>query len=341
MSQEHGTPTYTYWRVALIAFAVGAVCSWIGTRWWDTRAIPLPITGKEFHLGKENLINPLLYCKITPSEETKKQFLPLKTSLQEIINKHLARKSANTASVYVYTLDTGEWLGIGEEDTYGAASLLKVPLMLTYLRLAEDTPSMLNATYVYDGKENGNAAQSIPPAETLVAGKAYSVADLILRMIVYSDNNASNILYHHVDKAELNKTYVGLGVPTTFSPDQDLYITPRSYSRFFRVLYNATYVSRSLSLQALQLLTKVDFKDGIVAGVPKDTPVAHKFGERSGVTTQNNRGSKELHDCGIVYHPIHPYFLCVMTSGEQIERLQTVIGDISKEAYTFIDTALP
>jgi hypothetical protein len=40
----------------------------------------------------------------------------------------------------------------------------------------------------------------------------------------------------------------------------------------------------------------------------------------------------ELHDCGIVYAPKN-YFLCVMTDGNDLAKLEKMIRDVSKTVY--------
>jgi hypothetical protein len=52
--------------------------------------------------------------------------------------------------------------------------------------------------------------------------------------------------------------------------------------------------------------------------------VAHKFGERT-----LEKGTQHFHDCGIVYYPRHPYLLCVMTQGRDIEAQSRAIASIS------------
>ena len=109
-------------------------------------------------------------------------------------------------------------------------------------------------------------------------------------------------------------------------------ISPREYSRFFRTLYNGTYLSHDLSEQTLDLLSKTNFTQGLVAGIPKDIAVSHKFGEQTIniVNLNNQQVIRELHDCGIVYLPNNPYLICIMTKGIDFINLQTVIKDISK-----------
>ena len=47
----------------------------------------------------------------------------------------------------------------------------------------------------------------------------------------------------------------------------------------------------------------------------------------------SNQEIKQLHDCGIVYYPKHPYLLCVMTRGDSFEYLDDTIRDISHLVY--------
>jgi hypothetical protein len=101
---------------------------------------------------------------------------------------------------------------------------------------------------------------------------------------------------------------------------------------FFRVLYNATFLNAEYSNRALETLTHATFSDGLVAGIPKDVKIAHKFGER---IERNSKGELivELHDCGIIYAPQTPYLLCVMTHGDSLETNATIIKEISSLVY--------
>jgi hypothetical protein len=65
--------------------------------------------------------------------------------------------------------------------------------------------------------------------------------------------------------------------------------------------------------------------------------VSHKFGVRNiladGAKPTDEPTARELHDCGIIYYPNNPYFLCVMTRGKDFPTLEGVIKDISKIAW--------
>ena len=122
-----------------------------------------------------------------------------------------------------------------------------------------------------------------------------------------------------------------LGIPV---PDglHEYRINVKKYASFFRILFNASYLTKEMSNKALGLLSKADFDEGLVAGVPPGVPTAQKFGESKSPDNQ-----KQFHDCGIIYYPNHPYLLCVMTKGNAYEKLAPAIRDISRSTFEEVD----
>ena len=151
-------------------------------------------------------------------------------------------------------------------------------------------------------------------------------------MIKSSDNNATLLLYQFLGFDKTAETYKDLGLNPP-QVDTDYQVSARQYATFFRILYNATYLSQSQSEKALSLLAEVDFKDGLVAGVPAGVVVAHKFGERH---YDGDVAVEQLHDCGIIYKQKHPYILCVMTRGRSVTELASVISQVSRTVYETI-----
>lgn len=296
---------------------------------------PLP-RGSQHRLGQVNLINPLLYCEIGTREEFN-ELKPLQEVLKKNIENSKQKGLVQAVSVYFRAMNSGRWTGINENDEFTAASLLKVPVMISYYKYTEAQPNILTQTLKFEGGADLNATQNFKPAIPLRVGQIYSMGELIDSMIRYSENNAAALLTHSADPALIERTYHDLDVPIKEDPNHDQVLTPREYSNFFRTLYNANYLNSETSEQALQLLTQTEFKDGLVAGVPTETRVAHKFGESTFLGDDQKVQSAELHDCGIVYYPNHPYFVCVMTRGKQLAPLTGVIQDISKTVYDFVN----
>ena len=181
--------------------------------------------------------------------------------------------------------------------------------------------------------DNLNGAETIKATEYILPHKSYTINELIRYMIVDSDNNATAILLKNIEPKILESIYGDLGVELPTDPTD--YISAKTYSLFFRILYRSTYLTRDMSEKAMKLLSESEFNDGLKAGVPAGIKLAHKFGEYEG---RDNSGSvtKELHDCGVVYYPKHPYMLCVMTKGSDLGNLKEVIKNISQTVYTEI-----
>ena len=150
-------------------------------------------------------------------------------------------------------------------------------------------------------------------------------------MIVQSDNSAMYLLGREEPDA-IDKVFSTLRILYPLENQGD-FMSAATYSRLFRTLYNSTYLSRPDSEEALRLLSYTNFRRGLVQGTATTT-VSHKFGEQT--IEGGEIDQKELHDCGIVYYPEKPYFLCVMTKGEDFGKLEKVIGGISKLVFTHI-----
>ncbi len=249
----------------------------------------------------------------------------VKLKVQDLVNKELGKKNINFISVYFRDLNNGPWFGINEKEKFMPGSLLKVPLMISIFKIAESYPGILQEEIFYKG---GDASfQYFEPEKKIEPDKIYTVEDLIEAMIKYSDNGAAVILQQYIALKQLNESYIDLGIEM---PSNSQYSMPvRTYSSFFRILFNATYLNRDLSEKALGILSQSTFKDGLRLGVPAGITVVHKFGERE----SNENSEKQLHDCGIVYYPGQPYILCIMTRGNDFGKLSDVIKNISSLVY--------
>jgi len=102
------------------------------------------------------------------------------------------------------------------------------------------------------------------------------------------------------------------------------------------VLYNATYLSRAYSEKALEILAQAKYAPGLVAGVPAETAVAQKYGE---AFDQSNPSQPQitLSNCGVIYHPTHPYILCVMTKGGNLDDLNKAVAAISSVTWKAVN----
>ena len=276
------------------------------------------------------LIDPLLVYVI-PSADQDSSLRLLKNKISDLISAE-KQKGLNKASVFMLDLNQGRWIGINENDVYPPASMFKVVIMVAYFKGAEQIPGLLDKklTYTKDIDEKTKSV-AFNSQTNLKVGMDYTVSELIDKMIGDSDNGAEELLFSSLDPNFFSEFFKILDI-NNFTPDGNFFISPRQYSLFFRIIYNATYLNIDLSEKALDILSNTNFKDGLVAGVPADTTVAHKYGEY--ISSKDNKITGiDLHDCGIVYYKDNPYFLCIMTNGNNLDELKSVIKNISSLVY--------
>ncbi len=281
------------------------------------------------------MINLNLDCDVY--EQKTQNLSTLDDELNSQINKYVAYGKASRIGVFVRDLETQKFIGINDGETFNMASLLKVPLMIGGFKLAEVEPKILEQEIKYNGTPNSYGEQTIQPSKKLEIGKTYTIKDLIEHSITYSDNTAAQILFDYYPKGFMDRILTALGIQLRKREgDIENPVTARSYAGIFRTLFNASYLTREYSNEALTILSKVDYKDGSVAKLPKDVLVAHKFGERISMNAKiGNIPIKQLHDCGIVYlrNGKEPYTYCIMTEGTDLNNLQEVVQNLSLEIY--------
>jgi beta-lactamase class A len=281
------------------------------------------------------LINPLLFS------QSPKSTAPAFVTLQKLLTAYVASTTENNAassvSVYFRDLNSGQWTGVNENDLYTPASMLKVIAMMATLQLAQANPSLLDEQLPYIATSSDSYTQYYEPNDGTKSGD-YSVQDLVGIMIRYSDNSALDALLSDSNiNNEFTQIYNLFRLPAVSATSTSDFMSPKSYSSVFISLYNSSLFPWALSEQVLNLLANTTFTQGLVAGVPSGTIVAHKFGESSDTDSSGNIIDRQLHDCGIVYYPGDPYLLCVMTRGQDYPTLAGVISGVSNLVYNYVN----
>lgn len=290
--------------------------------------------GGELHSAKGaayRWINPLLDCL---GEENARGTRMFQAALQERIARETASGEVSRVALYFRDLRDGPVISIHGEETFLPASLLKLPLLIAVLQEVERAPAVWDEAIPVP--PNAPFLQVFEPAASpFLAGERYPVSALAAEMARSSDNAAMAALAQRFGTKGITRLYDELGVITPADGVPD-FLGVRDYSAIFRLLYNASYLGRAESERALELLSRADFRDGLVAPLPKGIAVAHKYGERG-----LENGENQLHDCGIVYFPGHPYILCVMTRGRDWAAQSRAIQDLSRWVYDELRRQFP
>lgn len=257
------------------------------------------------------------------------------------VNYQIQSGNATRISVFFRDLKTKHWYGVNPDDQFSPRSLLKLPLAIAYYKLSEIDPAILTQEFTYKQGTSLNQYEHFNSSTPLVVGKSYSVQTMLDRMIKDSDNDVVQTLAQYINKDFYNKVLLDLGVdvPTVAAGGMQAdFLTAKIYAATLRTLYNSSYLSPTQSEKLLATLSESSFTSGLVAGVPKGTVIAHKFGEGTEMDPNTKAVIKrELHDCGIIYREDNPYILCVMTEGNNFDDLSTIIAHISQAVWQNTD----
>ena len=269
------------------------------------------------------LVNKLLFSE---SDMESDRVAPLKSSINQLLESLKSQQALTAASVYYLDLSTGDWFTINASEGYTPGSLLKLPVSLTFLKKAESDPRLLEQM-VYCNVPPTAVPDQTFEIEPIMTGQSYPLAELLKRVLKYSDNISTSLINVRLDFTMLDKLYRDLGQSTPDMFDKSYVTNVVDYSRFLNVLYNGSWLSPANSELVLGWLTESSFRDGMVKHLPDDVLVARKFGEFG--TNQN----KQWHESGVVYAPNGHYVLTVMTKGKEADKLRYAIAEVSKLVY--------
>ncbi len=223
---------------------------------------------------------------------------------------------------YYHNLATGYTFGVNEEETFGAASVIKLPLYLHIL--AESAAGRMSMEELL----TVTAEDKVPicGALTLFTGDVQAdVRTLCRLMISISDNTATNRLIDYATIKGAQAGFTSMGLEKTKLTrklfDQDAsrkglrnVICPREIGELLTKLYRKEYVSDAVCKEAIDtlLLQQVDHKlNGKICG---EVAIAHKTGEDDQLSN----------DVGIVYAP-QPFVICFAGHDTDVYRWEDLI----------------
>jgi beta-lactamase class A len=246
-------------------------------------------------------------------------FQDLRTRLRQEVAPY-----GDTFGLYFEYLPSGVSVGINEKVNFIAASLLKLPVAIAYLRQIERSGfSYPSPEVTIEKSQLSNGFGSLWQKGE---GAKISLDKAMELSLVQSDNTAGNVLKSHVSMEDFNKVYEGLDIDVIEESGKVL-ISVKSYSSILKALYFSSLISKQSSERILQLLTETPFNDKLVAPIPKHIKVAHKIGVYD---------TEDIYqDCGIVYELNRPYVLCMFSrSTEEVARIR--MNAVSKLVYEYV-----
>lgn len=318
-----------YWLIVLLPLAVALAYPFLRAR--PTIAPPGPAASGDpcpphsVRRTNTNLIQPLMYVE-SPCQSARLE--PLRQAIEAVLDDYKSDGTLTDASVYLRDMAHSEWICVNERLQYQPSSLIKVPVMMAYFRMAERDPGLLDRPFVAKLPDGIRPPRQTFATKSITFGQTYTLRELLRYVIAYSDNNATAIINDRVDIPTVERVFTDLGLP---KPDlfsgPNFHMTTKDYAIFLRAIFNATYLSEKDSEFAASLMSQCDFEKGFRSGFPEGTRLFHKFGEGG------NKIQHELHEAGVVYLNGTPYVLVVMTRGKVVAKLPEVIKSVAETVH--------
>ncbi|MGI5825914.1 MAG: serine hydrolase [Patescibacteria group bacterium] len=219
--------------------------------------------------------------------------------------------------IYYLDLSTGNSFAINGDRIFTAASLIKLPVMLTLYKEADAGRIDLDTVYKLRGVDKRGGAGSL---QYKPDGYSITYRQMAQLMGSQSDNTAFNVISKLLGETKIQNTIDLLGMKNTSFANNDT--TPEDINLFFQKLYNGKVVTEKSKEEILDFLTDTIWEDRIPAGIPQDIKVAHKIGTEVRV----------ISDAGIVFTP-RPFILTILSQEvNEIEAKQALL-EIAKKIY--------
>jgi len=253
--------------------------------------------------------------------------------LKNIIIEFMKNKNQKY-SIFIKDLKSNETCTINQTQVVPSASIIKLFIMAKAFQLA--CIGKLNLNDRISINKNDRVPYSI--LYVLDETNTYTIRDLIILMIIQSDNTATNQLIHMLGMENINEFTRELGFKSTILRRKmmdfdarilgmDNYTTANDVARLLELLNSGELISKTYSDMMLDIM-KMQLDNSMMNNyLPQELIVAHKTGDLS----------KIKHDVGIVYTSSKNYIFTMLTwDGSSDNYSRDIIGKVSKITYDYL-----
>lgn len=258
-------------------------------------------------------------------------FLFQSEQLSSLVQNNLNGKEGEFA-IYIEDLNDAEVFSLRSSDSFPAASLYKLYLMVAVLKEIESGQLTMDSEVSADTSHLISVLGSTDYGyEGAPSSVAYSVQEALERVGRISDNFASIMLAEKIgwDSAQAAADSIGARGTSIHDP---IITTASDTALFFKKLYKKQVVSPFVSDKVIEFLSLNQLGDRIPAHLPEGTKIIHKTGELA----------RLRHDAGIVYlpaladNPERAYVIVMMSQNLEDEDVGVeTMAQISKDVYDY------
>lgn len=253
----------------------------------------------------------------------------------------LITSGQGTYGVSIYYFETEEAFTYQADEEFYSASIIKVPIMAAVFAHAAEGKCSLSETIKI-------REEDIVPGDGILKNLSprmeWTVYDLIVLMIIESDNTATNLLIELVGKENIgvhmkswgfhiSRLHHKLQISPDRKPDDSNVITPREINKFLIDMAFGRIVSINACRQMIDIMKQQKMNDLLPRLLPdtegpigriSNWELAHKTGYVSGIE----------HNVGLLYLPGNTFSVTVLSKNVPTrEEPKEIIGKLGKWLY--------
>lgn len=253
------------------------------------------------------------------------------------------RKSGADVAIDFRTLDGHTAYSFREEESFHAASTMKIPVMIELFHQSQQAKLKLDDPLLVQNEFHSlvdGSVYKLDPADDSeadlykAAGQTRTLQQLCELMITVSSNLATNLLIEKLGVENIRATVHSLhadgmnvlrGVEDSkaFAKGLNNTTTASGLLQLLGAIARGEAVDKESSRQMIEILERQKFNEGIPAGLPPGTRVAHKTGEIT----------KIHHDAAIVFAP-KAFVLVILVRGlPDIKDSAALMAEITRQLY--------
>ncbi|QCR33058.1 serine hydrolase [Lysinibacillus sp. SGAir0095] len=251
--------------------------------------------------------------------------------MEKDIQNFLGEQLNNNVKLIVNDARTNELLLSKDiNDVFSSASLIKVPILLAVLDHLENQNQSISqmVKITPDNRVEFSVLTELEAEEA-------TLHELLVWMIIVSDNTATNVLIDLLGFEKLNQYFIKIGLGHTrirrkmmdfvqLESGFDNTTTAKDMALLFTAIYRGELLSKKHSELVINILSRQRINDSLKRYIADDIKIAHKTGSLETVE----------HDVGIVFTEKNDYIIGVfVTEHTNNEEAKQIIGKISRIIY--------
>lgn len=274
-----------------------------------------------------------------------------KNSMEKNVLQQLSEQITNileaaggTWGISLFDSDTKESWELNEHKPFYAASVIKIPIMITVFAASERKEITLSNSLTLKREDMVGGSGIL---QYMTPGTDFTIYDLIILMIIQSDNIATNMLIDLVGVEAFKETMKDIGLRVskfhhkmmTIEADREgiNVITAHEMTNMLQKLATGKIISVHACEQMIDILKKQQIRHSLPAKIPEqDKPVigslkqwelANKTGNVTGIR----------HDIGIFYVGKRTFIASILSIEVDDLASPEIIAEIGLAIYNYLE----